>query len=290
MLHAAGYSARELSDEILSLDYLAFQDRAWEDEVPLVGVPLSILKDRGLYEGRALEAWMRERLAARGVRTFRDLVHPLYADDERYRWRAQVVASDLTARRLLVLPRDARTFGVEPDDLDVALAVRMSAAVPFYFEPVRLTIARPAASISWSTAGVLSSFPVWIFDVDGEPDWPTFGLKLVEPEPRAPLGEGAGPESGGVTGFVKALVGTMLEAHDRLYLEQADFARTIPIPTLGVCATEFDLPHAARRGAPRGRPPRRGGVPHRLGLRPLRRGLPSRYPALAPRRASGAAG
>lgn len=241
VLHAAGYGARELRDEILSLDYLSFQDRAWEDEVPLVGAPLSILKDRGLYEGRALEAWMRERLAARGVRTFRDLVHPLYADDERYRWRAQVVASDLTARRILVLPRDARTFGVEPDDLDVALAVRMSAAVPFYFEPVRLTDRETGREHLVVDGGMLSSFPVWIFDVDGEPDWPTFGLKLVEPEPRAPLGERAGPEGGGVVGFVQALVGTMLEAHDRLYLEQADFARTIPIPTLGVRTTEFDL-------------------------------------------------
>lgn len=241
VLHAAGYGARELSDEIFSLDYRAFQDRAWEDEVPLVGAPLSILKDRGLYEGRALEAWMRERLAARGVRTFGDLVHPLYADDERFRWRAQVVASDLTARRLLVLPRDARTFGVEPDDLDVALAVRMSAAVPFYFEPVRLTDRETGREHLVVDGGMLSSFPVWIFDVDGEPDWPTFGLKLVEPEPRAPLGEHGGPEGGGVVGFVKALVGTMLEAHDRLYLEQADFARTIPIPTLGVRTTEFDL-------------------------------------------------
>jgi len=35
---------------------------------------------------------------------------------------------------------------------------------------------------------------------------------------------------------------TVLEAHDRLYVEQADFARTIPIPTLGVRTTEFDLP------------------------------------------------
>ena len=242
VLHAAGYGARELSDEILSLDFRAFQDRAWEDEVPLVGAPLSILKDRGLYEGRALEAALRERLAARGVRTFRDLVHPLYADDERYRWRAQVVASDLTARRLLVLPRDARTFGVEPDDLDVALAVRMSAGVPFYFEPVRLEHRQTGREHLVVDGGVLSSFPVWIFDVDGEPDWPTFGLKLVEPEPRAPLGERAGPGDGGVVGFVKALVGTMLEAHDRLYLEQADFVRTIPVPTLGVRTTEFDLP------------------------------------------------
>jgi NTE family protein len=31
------------------------------------------------------------------------------------------------------------------------------------------------------------------------------------------------------------------EAHDRLYVAQANYARTIPIPTLGVGTTEFDL-------------------------------------------------
>ena len=33
----------------------------------------------------------------------------------------------------------------------------------------------------------------------------------------------------------------MMEAHDRLYVETADYARTIPIPTLGVGTTAFDL-------------------------------------------------
>ena len=32
-----------------------------------------------------------------------------------------------------------------------------------------------------------------------------------------------------------------MEAHDRLYLEKANFARTIAIPTLGVGTTEFDI-------------------------------------------------
>ena len=41
--------------------------------------------------------------------------------------------------------------------------------------------------------------------------------------------------------YVKALAQTMMEAHDRLYVEQANYARTIPIPTLGVGTTEFDL-------------------------------------------------
>lgn len=241
-LWAAGYPARELRDELLALDFRAFRDRGWEDQIPVVGAPLSVLVDKGLYEGRALLRWLEARLSERRVRTFRDLVHPEFADDERYRHRVQVVASDLTDRRLLVLPRDAWRLGIAPDDLEVALAVRLSAGMPFFFEPVSVPNPRTGREHLIVDGGVLSNFPVWLFDVDGEPPWPTFGLLLVEPEPRTPLGERIPPSDGpGVVGFVKSLVATMLEAHDRLYVEQADFARTIPIPTLGVGTTEFGL-------------------------------------------------
>ena len=39
--------------------------------------------------------------------------------------------------------------------------------------------------------GMLSNFPVWVFDCDDEetPDWPTFGLLLVEPDPKVPISE-----------------------------------------------------------------------------------------------------
>ena len=50
-----------------------------------------------------------------------------------------------------------------------------------------------------------------------------------------------GQGAGAVIDYVKALAQTMMEAHDRLYVEQANYARTIPIPTLGVGTTEFDL-------------------------------------------------
>lgn len=33
---------------------------------------------------------------------------------------------------------------------------------------------------------MLSNFPVWLFDAE-EPQWPTFGLKLVE-KPKVPMG------------------------------------------------------------------------------------------------------
>ena len=41
--------------------------------------------------------------------------------------------------------------------------------------------------------------------------------------------------------MMKALVQTMLEAHDRIYIEKDQYARTIAIPTCGVGTTEFDI-------------------------------------------------
>lgn len=46
--------------------------------------------------------------------------------------------------------------------------------------------------------------------------------------------------------YVRSLVQTMLEAHDRRYIEMADFVRTIPIPTLGVQTTDLDLPRTRK--------------------------------------------
>ena len=249
-LLAAGYSADELREIIMALDYRQFQDEAWEDKVPLIDRSLSLLLDLGLYEGERFYEWMKEMLEAKGVRTFADLVHPEYADDPRFRSKLQVIASDVTTHELLVLPRDAEKLGIEPDDLDVALAVRMSMSIPIFFEPVRFEGPKADRTHVIVDGGMLSNFPVWLFDCeDGEPpEWPTFGLLLVEPKPSVPIGArlpapkmaGSGP--GAVIDYVKALAQTMMEAHDRLYIEQSSFARTIAIPTLGVGTTEFDLP------------------------------------------------
>jgi NTE family protein len=97
--------------------------------------------------------------------------------------------------------------------------------------------------------GILSNFPVWLFDCEDEdpPEWPTFGLLLVEPDPKTPIAtripkpEPAPLGARGLTQLLSGLFHTMVEAHDRLYIEKAQFARTIPIPTIGVRTTEFDL-------------------------------------------------
>jgi NTE family protein len=246
-LLGAGYTSAELHNIMRQMRFSDFMDQGWEDRVPMVGTPLGILKDQGIYEGAVFLRWITGLLEAKSVHTFADLVHPQFAADERFRYKVQVIASDLTEKRLLVLPRDAETLGIASDELRVADAVRMSMSIPIFFEPVRRKNDKTGLEHVIVDGGMLSNFPVWLFDSDGEPDWPTFGLKLGEQFPRENLAnrlpEEAATQEGirGIVGFLKSLVATMTAAHDRLYLEQADFVRTMFIPTLGVKATDFGL-------------------------------------------------
>ncbi len=247
-LVSAGYAAGELKEILFRMNLLEFRDRGWEDRVPVVRRTVAVLKDLGIYEGNYFEEWMRELLAQRGVSTFRDLLTD-EREDPRFRYRLQVTATDVTSHRLLVLPRDAVELGIEPDELDVAKAVRMSMSIPIFYEPVSVLNERTGREHVLVDGGMLSNFPVWLFDVDAgdRPAWPTLGLLAVETDTKTPLGERLpAPERGrrGPGDFVRyaqAMAGTIMEAHDRLYVAPADFARTIPIPTLGVAATAFDI-------------------------------------------------
>jgi NTE family protein len=248
-LHAAGYTAPQLRDIIKDLDFNRFRDRSWVDRIPFLGSPLSVVSDLGIFEGKRLLEFIGELLERRDVRTFADLVRDAEEEKPRYRYKAQIIASDITGRQLLVLPKDAPKLGVEnPDDFNVALAVRMSLSIPIFFEPVKFPNVKTGQEHLIVDGGLLSNFPVWLFDTEGEPEWPTFGLRLVEPDPRTTtLAERLGPPKRtpgrleAVIDYFRSLVNTVLEAHDRLYIEKADFARTIPIDTLGVRTTDFDL-------------------------------------------------
>ena len=246
-LIAAGYGSAELKEIVFGLDFKQFEDKGWEDRIPLAGIPLSLLLDQGIFEGDRFVAWIGDLLAAKGVTTFADLETDF--SDPKFRSRLQVIASDISGRNLLVLPRDAHVIGLDPSELDVALAVRMSMSIPIFFEPVRIENRETNHEHVIVDGGMLSNFPVWLFDCadEAEPDWPTFGLLLVEPDPKTPItARLPKPEHGprgarGLVDLLSSMVHTMMEAHDRLYVEKAQFARTIGIPTLGVGTTEFGL-------------------------------------------------
>src|SRR3954452_10177142 len=100
-LIAAGYSSSELNEAIFALDYRRFEDPTWEEKVG--GAPLAILSENGMYKGDVFEQWMRGMLEEKEVRTFADL--RARSKEAKFDSRLQVVASDISAHELLVLPR-----------------------------------------------------------------------------------------------------------------------------------------------------------------------------------------
>jgi NTE family protein len=235
-LMAAGYTAPELKQVMDELDYNRLKDPGLLDRVPVVGPLTSVIFEKGIYEGKFFTSWMTGLLEKKNVRTFGDLILKEYQDDEQYRFKLRVIASDITRGRMLALPQDIADYGIRPEDLNVAAAVRMSMSIPFFYEPVKLKNMKTNEVSYIVDGGLLSNFPVWLFDSQGgTPEWPTFGFKLVEPGSENPR-QVRGPIT-----LLTALFSTMMEAHDARYIQDDAFVRTIPIPTLGVGTTEFDI-------------------------------------------------
>ena len=244
-LVAAGYRGEELERLVLhDMEFPRFADGSGG----LLGQTWELVRHGGLHKGEYFLGWIRERLEAKGVRRFGDLRTQEDAQDPTRGFRLQVIASDLSQRRLLVLPRDAGRLGLDPDELEIAAAVRMSMSIPLFFDPWLQPRPGSDAVHTIVDGGLLSNFPVWLFDAPAgqPPRWPTFGLLLVAPGQREPLVSGAQADDSADVSlsapeYLSAIAHTMLEAHDRLYVEQAEYARTIPIPTLGVNTTQFDI-------------------------------------------------
>jgi NTE family protein len=242
-LVAVGYTGDELQQIALhEMDFTKFEDPTFLHHFGVAGDIAEFLKSRGMHSGDYFAGWIREQLAAKGKTKFGDLRDPSPSAENRT-YTLQVIASDISAQRMLVLPRDSEQLGLgDPDELEIAQAVRMSMSIPVRHRD------RDGREHTIVDGGLLSNFPIWLFDADPgvRPTIPTFGMLLVAPNQAAPLvqhpsaDDPFAPVSSPVD-FAKAIAETMMEAHDRLYVEQANFARTIPIPTLGVGTTEFDI-------------------------------------------------
>lgn len=240
-LLAAGYTASELRAILSAVDFARFaRDRGiagcWPARLA------RLLLRGGLHTGDYLETFLRTHLAAKGKRTFGDLVLPGQENaphTSRFRYRLIVIASDITNGRMLRLPQDLALYGQDPDELDIALAVRMSTGIPFFFKPI---IRHDCAGHLYRVVdgGLLSNFPIDTFDVPGAPAYPTLGFRLVDAQPGAQQIVASRTDEN-LIHFGLDLLNTMLTAHDRLYLDDHTNARTIAIPVHGVSGMQFRL-------------------------------------------------
>ncbi len=229
-LLAVGYSGEEIEHELKKLDYLKFKDEDLIDKIGILGKTIGTIFEFGIYEGDYFRKWIEELFKAKGKTKFED-IRLNNSTDERYRYKFNAIASDLTDKKMLVLPQDLKEFGFDPDKFSLSLAVRMSISIPIFFEPVKLEDS--TGKIHYIVdGGVLSNYPIWLLDnKSSEPQWPTFGFKLSEDTG----GVQKSSKSNSITsivGYLESLVGTMLDAHDKHYISttKGDIDRTIIIP------------------------------------------------------------
>lgn len=246
-LVAVGYSGADVEQIVLrDMHFTDFEDPAFLDRLGVAGDAAEFFLHRGMHSGDYFLNWIRKLLVAKGKKTFGELRNPPGSADNR-QYRLQVIVSDLSAREMLVLPRDAAQLGIDnPDDLEIAAAVRMSMSIPIFFEPVVWGNQKTGADHVIVDGGLLSNYPLWLFDSATPPEFPTFGMTLVAPGQQTPLApnppaDAVLPELDSDLEFMKAIVSTMLQGRDRFYTDADNFARTIPIPTLGIGTTDFAI-------------------------------------------------
>lgn len=227
-LLAAGYKAVEIAEILSNTNYKEFKDTNWIGNTP-PGMIYNLIKYGGLYNGDRFEEWLSELLSWKGVKNFGDILYDKDADNI-YRWKLTVIVSDITRKRLLVLPRDLEGLLINPDAFPIARAVRMSMSIPIFYKPIVLK------GNYMVDGGALSNFPVWVFDSEGTPEWPTLGFKLVEPSAKPLTHRRMGPIS-----LLRELLSTMIEARDSRYIQDRDFVRTITIPTGNVNTIQFNI-------------------------------------------------
>ncbi|WP_027398398.1 patatin-like phospholipase family protein [Anaerovorax odorimutans] len=248
-LLAVGYKCDEIKEIMKSIDYLKFKQKDLLDCFGTVGKFFSIVFDFGIYNADYFENWLNKLLKEKGKATFGDV--RLYDRRcKRYKYKLQVTASDLTDKKLLVLPRDLWKFGINPDSYSIAKAVRMSMSIPIFYEPFHLKdkMGREHLIVD---GGLLSNYPIWILD-DGEsyPQYPTFGFKFIENSNENSI-ISRSKSNINIFDYLKLLVSTTLDANDKQYISNSkgDFQRTIGISTKvkvdgkikNISATDFDI-------------------------------------------------
>jgi NTE family protein len=251
---AAGATEDQLASIMGRLEYPRVPDRA-RPRIPLLSEGISLLRKQGAYEGDYVRDFVHRELGELGVTTFADLRrHDPEADRnlEPYRrYDLVVMATDVTRGRLLRLPWDYRLLDLDPDEQLVADAVRASMSIPLYFEPVTLRDARTGAQTTLVDGGILSNFPVEIFDRTdaAHPRWPTFGIRVMPDLPGGfeHLIPGVGLSALPPLRLLEQVVSTAIVGHDQTYLERPCVRRrAILVDTGAVGVVEFDAPQEAR--------------------------------------------
>ena len=169
-LVAAGYGPDEMAGAVCHVDWSGLLRPVPAARLPGVGRHLALFTRKGWYESSRLEEVWGEMLAARGIHTFGDV----------RRGSLGIVVTDLSHARGVLMPDGLRAYGYDPDSFPIARALRMSAALPFFFTPVTLYDRISGEDVLMADGAMAANYPV---SVVGK-DLPVVGFRLIGNDDR----------------------------------------------------------------------------------------------------------
>lgn len=223
-LITAGYSGKEIEKLLMEIDTKDFMDERFGANLPIVKW-LLLYRKLGLYKGDKLQAWIAEKLAAKGIVTFADIPKD----------SLRIVVSDISNGAIVVLPDDLPKYQCDIRTFSIARAVRMSCGIPFFFEPIKLNCNGELAYMI--DGGVLSNFPLWLFDQENvKKVRPIIGITLTGDRDKQPP-----KRIENALMMFSSLFSTMKDAHDNRYISRKHVKNIIFIPVKGISSADFDI-------------------------------------------------
>ncbi|WP_088893296.1 patatin-like phospholipase family protein [Leptolyngbya ohadii] len=206
---------------------------------------LQLAGKSGQYSGEPFRRWMAGILRKQGLTDFVSLREQSTDGVKR---ELKVVVSDVSKGEMLVLPDDLTLMQEQlgfrdAGEFEIAEAVRLSMSIPLFFEAGKLGSSRIV------DGGILSNFPLWIYDFKPGvsqqtcPRWPTFGLRLTQNNNQQ------GKPINGPFDMLRAMFSTMMVARDQYHLSQGKQDRVVEIDVAqaNATATEFNLSDDKKR-------------------------------------------
>jgi NTE family protein len=163
MLVSIGYTASEIDSLMMELSLEKFND----GNGGLVGKYARFKKNYGLYKGETFEKWLKEMVAHKTgdpLFTF-DQLHQLHLKNNLYK-DLYCTATNLSRQQLEIF-----SFENTPS-MPIALAARISAGIPLYFEPIalddqlqKIKKSDTASFVNYYVdGGMLCNYPISMFD------------------------------------------------------------------------------------------------------------------------------
>jgi len=204
---------------------------------------IRLLQEKGWFSSDFFYQWLRsiiaERFAvAKESYTFADFANPALHRDQQPFLDLYITGTDVTNRT-------PRLFSLETTpDMEVALAVRISMSIPFYFEAIQYQYPGTEEPQFYVDGGIMWNYPVNLFDdkkytrklADGAND-ETLGLFLYTPPEKSrykPIKS--------MIDHMEAIFESISVVQEHLVIKtEKDYSRTVFIDDRGIEATDFDI-------------------------------------------------